>query len=143
MSRRPVEAVLRKARQMLRNVELGIESLESSDAERQMSGIHAVAVYGRAVTSVLQTLRHSDARFEPWYELRVQEMRADPLLRYFYGLRTAFLKQGGPELERSTSISPGEWREVRDPPPEAFIAGLFDEDDAWGGIGDVDWAIES
>ena len=61
-----------------------------------------MSVFGRAVTNVLQHLRsfdpYDEGAFDRWYEPWVTEMRTDPLLRYFYELRSAFLKDITPTI---------------------------------------------
>jgi hypothetical protein len=88
---------------MLRLVEQGLRDMEQTDPsevatdgtamDRVLLGFVAVVVFGRSVTNALQNLRTFDQRaFEDWYEPWQREMRADPLLRWFYVLRSNILK---------------------------------------------------
>jgi hypothetical protein len=56
--------------------------------------INRVAVEGRALTNILQNLRGKVGDFDGWYQPKVDEMANDDMLRFFYRLRTASLKQG-------------------------------------------------
>jgi len=47
------------------------------------------------VTFVLQNLRTIAPDFDDWYGPKQEEMRADPLMRYFHDLRTEIEKQAG------------------------------------------------
>jgi hypothetical protein len=106
-----------------------------------MSGFRNVAVFGRAVTNVLQNMRSVDREtFNTWYAPRQEAMRADPLLRYFYELRSEILKEGPPEHSSSLTIDYLDGTELAeimaDPPPGArsFFIG-----DSLGGSG---WEVE-
>lgn len=147
MPGRDASFVIRHARIRLRNVELGIEALEGPDPDRQAAGMHDVAIHGRAVTNIVQGLRDVDReRFDTWYAPQVEAMQNDELLRFFYGLRTEFLKVGGPELDRQTEATPGEWLELQNPPPEALLASGFDDEEDQPNpfhIGGAAWAISS
>jgi hypothetical protein len=60
---------------------------------RTLLGLFAVVVFGRAVTNALQNLRTFDRQaFDEWYGPWKQEMEEDPLLRWFYKLRSDILK---------------------------------------------------
>jgi hypothetical protein len=94
---------------MLRLVRQGIRDMEETDAtdlsadphalDRILLGFAAVVVFGRAVTNALQNLRRFDRRaFDAWYGPWQQEMRNDPLLRWFYVLRSDILKGVEPQI---------------------------------------------
>lgn len=51
-------------------------------------------VFGRAVTNVIQTLRNSVEGFDEWYIPHGEAMSRDPLMRFFYKLRSQILKEG-------------------------------------------------
>jgi hypothetical protein len=84
--------ILERARQTLAVAEKGVQDLRGKDPSRWLPGLLNVAVFGRAVTNILQNLRSVDQKFDPWYAPKVLEMRADKLLRFFYELRTEVLK---------------------------------------------------
>ena len=66
-------------------------------------GLKNVIVYGRAVTNVLQKIRGLDSSFDTWYKKYQTEMQSDPLLRYFYRLRSEVLKEGKLVFSRELS----------------------------------------
>jgi hypothetical protein len=94
--------VLRRAGSLLRVLRLAVDDMRSTDNYRVVLGFMSVTVFGRAVTNALQHLRsfdhYEEGAFDRWYEPWVAEMRADPLLRYFYKLRSAFLKDITPTI---------------------------------------------
>jgi hypothetical protein len=94
-----VEDVLRKARELLTTVELGLNALGGRTATPPATGIHNVAVFGRSVTLVLQNLRTLDREgFNEWYAPYVAQMEVDPLFAYFNRLRNEILKRGHRQL---------------------------------------------
>jgi hypothetical protein len=85
--------VLTRAGTMMRLTDLGLADMDSDDPDRALSGFVNMLVFGRAVTSALQNLRSFDqVAFDTWYEPWQKEMKGDPLLRYFYKLRSDILK---------------------------------------------------
>ncbi len=106
----------------LDSARLGLEGLKSPDPRRRMAGLRNVIVWGRAVTSVLQTLRGTGKHFDDWYAPYVAEMRADPAMRAMYELRSRVLKEGDLPVHSSMTFTgnPGEiMRRVGPPPPGA------------------------
>jgi hypothetical protein len=93
---RNTDAILRDTKETLATARLGLDDLLGADPRRRMSGLRNVAVFGRAVTGVLQNLRSSvgKAEFDEWYLPRQKAMRADELLKYFWNLRNEILKEG-------------------------------------------------
>ncbi|TSA26595.1 hypothetical protein D4R71_03540 [bacterium] len=61
--------------------------------------ISRVAVEGRSITNILQNLRSVIDNFDVWYQPFVVEMSNDPLLKYFYQLRTSTLKKGDDKIK--------------------------------------------
>jgi len=55
-----VHDVLRTARQTLATAQRGLSGLTGTDPTRRVTGIYNVAVFGRAVTLVLQKIRGID-----------------------------------------------------------------------------------
>jgi hypothetical protein len=81
--------VLTRASTMLRIARHGLRDLADPDPDRVLIGFFCIAVFGRSMTLALQRLRTFDEEaFNDWYGLWEQEMRGDPLCRYFYTLRT-------------------------------------------------------
>jgi hypothetical protein len=122
---------------MLEMTRLGLSDFLGSDPKRRMLGIRNVAVFGRSVTFVLQTLRSVDANaFDSWYKPHVEVMRADPLLIYFNDLRSEILKEGGPALSADLYVEHLNTSDLEsvmaNPPPGAksFFIG-----DSLGGSG--------
>jgi hypothetical protein len=105
-----------------------------------MPGLRNLAVYGHATTQALQNLRSVNSDFDAWYEPIRNEMKGDPLMKYFWDLRSRILKEGtvgtsgmsGQLTFDSDSLKPL----LQNPPPGA--TGFFIGDDL-GGSG---WDIE-
>jgi hypothetical protein len=133
-----IASVLASADEMLRNVQFGLEAVEHQDARRRMPGFHNVVVFGRAVTNMLQGLRHIATGFDAWYDPLVGEMTADPLLRYLYRLRSDILKKGVmPPTERTIHITHFDGSMIPRPAPAGAL-GFF-VGDANGGSG---WDVQ-
>lgn len=106
-----------------------------------MTGLWNVAVFGRSVTFVLQTLRSAvgGETFDRWYLPQVEKMQSDALFVYFRDLRNEILKEGGPAATASIYIEHLELDDLQslmaNPPPGAteFFVG-----DSLGGSG---WVV--
>jgi hypothetical protein len=61
-------------------------------------------VFGRMVTFALQNLRSVVPEFDGWYQAKQEEMKSDPLMRYFYQLRTKIETQVGRHTSSSVHI---------------------------------------
>lgn len=138
---RDAETVLAKAKESLADAGQGLRDLMGDIPPRRRSGLRNVAVFGRSVTFVLQTLRAVDAeRFDTWYEPWKAEMQKDPLLRYFVALRNTIEKEGGPDTSLSMQIEYLDTRDLQplmdNPPPGAssFFVGDY--------VGGSGWEIE-
>jgi len=107
---------------------------------RRMSGLRNVAVFGRAVTNVLQNLRSVRTDFDEWYSPIQKEMEATPLMKFFYNLRTEILKKGEAGVSNRAHIKnftfPTDTAKFGEPPTNArnFFIG-----DSVGGTG---WEVE-
>lgn len=97
--------ILADAARTLATAQHGLALLESGNPSSFLPGLHNVAVFGRAVTNILQNLRSTEPAFDDWYAPYVTEMQSDPLLRRFYKLRTEILKVGTPSTASSVFIS--------------------------------------
>jgi len=111
MSRRASEAmaVLRarlapgqtvtRAGTMLRMVQLGLRDMRETDHDRILLGFLGVVVFGRSITFAMQNLRtHDEGAFNSWYEPWQEEMKSDPLMRYFNDLRTRVIHHDAPAI---------------------------------------------
>jgi hypothetical protein len=63
--------------------------------ERRIPGLRNLVTFGVATTHVLQNLRSIDREtFDAWYAPVQADMRQDPLMRFFWDLRSQILKEG-------------------------------------------------
>ena len=116
-----------------------LEDVKGNDPNKRISGLYNVATWGRSVTNVLQNLRSIEPAFDRWYEPYAKEMRNDPLMRFFYEVRSQVLKEGRIEIGVSTiikSLSPRDFARIERPPFET--AGFFMGDE----IGGNGWNIK-
>jgi hypothetical protein len=90
-----VQAIFARVDETLKIARAGAMDVAGREAARRIAGILNVAVFGRAVTNLLQSLRSVAQDFNVWYAPKVAEMRADPLCAFFYRLRTDGLKRTG------------------------------------------------
>lgn len=133
------QKILNEADDTLFTARLGLENLQGSEPKKNMAGLRNAIVFGRAVTNVLQNLRSTEGKeFDIWYQPKVEEMKQDKILKYFYELRTQILKQG--TLNTSTSVqfsgNPIALMQQYQPPPHA--KGFFMADN----IGGCGWEVE-
>lgn len=94
------EEILRRVDRALAQAEDGLSALLArapNERTPDASGLRDVAVYGHATTMVLKKLRGVDrTAFDEWWTPIRERIAADPLMRFFYGLRSEILKEGGP-----------------------------------------------
>lgn len=103
---RTTEIILREAEDTLYTARLGLELVKGKDPKPRIAGLRNLVVFGRAVTNVLQNLRSTVGdSFDSWYKSKVDEMRKDQVLTYFYALRSQILKQGTVNTSVSLSLS--------------------------------------
>lgn len=94
----PTQAVTR-AGTMLRMVQQGFRDMQETDQDRILLGFLGVVVFGRSMTLVMQNLRrHDQEAFNSWYAPWQEEMKGDPLMRYFYVLRTMVIHHDAPAI---------------------------------------------
>ena len=94
----PSQTVTR-AGTMLRMVLQGLRDMQETDHDRILFGFLGVVVFGRSMTLVMQNLRsHDQAAFDSWYAPWQEEMKDDPLMRYFYVLRTMVIHHDAPAI---------------------------------------------
>ena len=131
--------ILRNAQDTLRTAEQGLDDLINGPTARRVAGLRNAVVFGRAVTNVLENLRHTEPTFDAWYKPKSKALSLDPLMKFFYKLRSEILKEGSVPVTNILSIDnlslPRDAARVGSPPPgaSAFFAG-----DAAGGLG---WII--
>jgi len=137
---RTVSEILHDAIETLRSAQQGLDDLLQGPRERRLAGLRNAVVFGRAVTNVLENLRGVAPGFDEWYGPVAAELRDDPLLRWFYQLRSRILKQGS--LPISGSVMFIEVKLPRDvsklPPAPPNAVGFF-AGDAAGGMG---WEVQ-
>ena len=132
--------ILKDAEETLKTAEHGLKDLIEGHPEKRLSGLRNLVVFGRAVTNVLQNLRSTEPAFDKWYGRYKEEMQNDPLLKYFYNLRSEILKKGVLDVSTRTSIQklelPKDLLKFGPPPPNAisFFVG-----DNRGGLG---WVVQ-
>lgn len=135
MVARTTARILADAEQTLATAKLGLRLLKTGTPDQRMAGLRNVAVFGRALTNVLQNLRSTEPAFDEWYAPIVAEMTGDPLLKYFYDLRSEILKEGSLKTTVSLHIKQFRSRDMaRFGPPPPGAAG-FVMGDALGGVG--------
>jgi hypothetical protein len=130
-----IAGALQRTDKMLQVCRLGLSDfLAMHQPERKTPGLYNLVVYGRAVTNVLQTIRtfRSD-EFDAWYEPIQSAMSADPLMRYFYKLRSSILKEGLiPSTQNSISIDYLNTDDVARLPRPPYAAAFFIGDQLGG-----------
>jgi hypothetical protein len=81
---------------MLMRARSALGDLYNPDQARATTAVYMVAVFGRATTQVLQTIRTYDREhFNAWWVGRSAFMDVDPLFSFFNRIRNQFLKEGG------------------------------------------------
>src|SRR4029077_19190997 len=134
---RSASDVIRAAEERLQTARFGVEDM--ARPKRMQSGLYNAVVFGRMVTFALQNLRSVAPEFDQWYAPKQEDMRSDPLMKYFNDLRSNIEKK----VDRHTasqlkmrSFSTADIQRFQPAPPGAnsFFIG-----DSNGGSG---WCIE-
>jgi hypothetical protein len=127
IDRNDIEEVLKQAEDTLYTAKLGLAHVLQKDAKARIAGLRNVIVFGRAVTNVLQRLRHLLPDFDAWYQPYVDQMEADPLMKFLYRLRSEILKEGSLHVHSSVRLSGDPTailRQFRAPPrAKSFFVG--------------------
>ncbi|MGS0825627.1 hypothetical protein ACVBIO_07445 [Shewanella sp. 0m-8] len=132
------EDIIRRAEEILATAKLGYEDWSSTNKTRKFSGLRNLIVFGRSVTFVIQNLKSSENNFEEWYLEIQNELKQDPLMKYFVDVRNNILKQGKMEVSTTahlSNFSPSDIHKFGTPPPGA--TSFFIGDD----IGGSGWLI--
>ena len=131
--------IIQRTEETLETSKFGMELMQKGSPENRFVGLRNFVVFGRAVTNVLQNLRGIENDFDNWYEPYVIEMESDPLMKFFYNIRSKILKEGS--LQVATRVHIRKWTPetshlIGPPPPRAksFFMG-----DKYGGSG---WIVE-
>ena len=91
--------VATRAGTMLRMVQQGLRDMQETGEDRILFGFLGVVVFGRTMTFVMQNLRTYDEKaFDDWYFPWADEMKRDPLMLYFSGLRTKVIHKNVPMI---------------------------------------------
>jgi len=138
MGNKTTKEVLQRIRDTLNTARLGLKDVLDGP-QRRLGGLRNLIVFGRAVTNVLQNLRSTEPTFDEWYAPYVAEMKADPLLKYLYELRTKILKEGMLGTSSSGYIRHFEYPKdmQRLGPPPVGAQGFFMGDQSGGSGWDV------
>jgi hypothetical protein len=114
--RRHVRGCLLRAATMLRRAYLMLGDLDGDDITRAFLACDLLAVLGRSVSLTVQNIRtYERERFNLWYQSWEDEMRADPLFRWFNDVRNKFLKEGGYGVDILGQGPPYQWHFVGGP----------------------------
>jgi hypothetical protein len=131
-------SILEKTQDTLNTAKLGLRLLGSANPHERMAGLRNLVVFGRAVTNVLQNLRSTEPTFDSWYERYKSEMEADPLMKFFYKLRSKILKEGELRTHSSMTFSGNPYEIIKRYPAPPGAKGFFIGDQL-GGSG---WEVE-
>lgn len=128
---------IKRAQQVLDTAYFGLKILKSGDPSERSAGLRNVLVFGRSVTFVIQNLRSivGELRFNNWYAPFQDEMRADPLMRYFLDARNNLEKQGRLDVTVSGTVhsfNDYDFQKLEKPPFESTSFFMGDQN---GGSG--------
>lgn len=125
---RHIEATLETAK-------FGLADVTSPDPKRRGAGLRNVAVFGRATTFALQSLRGVVVPgFDDWYKPRQATMAADPLMKAFRDLRNLVEKTGELPVSGAMSLAGDPMALVASLPRPPNTTGFF-MGDSVGGCG--------
>lgn len=133
-----VSSVLNGAEERLRIAYFGLEDMLTT--ARASAGLMNAVVFGRAVTFALQNLRSVRPDFDEWYEPKMQEMKSDPLLKYFADLRTTIEKTTENITSKGYALNFNSAQlaaEFGKPPPGAYMKFICDS------LGRSGWRVKT
>lgn len=139
-SKKSTQDILSCLQDTIYTAECGYKMLVNGKPPERLAGLRDLVVFGRAVTNVLQKLKSTEPDFDTWYSKYRPEMKSDPLMKYFYKLRSEILKEGQLQLVTIAYLKkmrlPTDFQRFGPPPPnaKAFFIG-----DKFGGTG---WEIQ-
>lgn len=137
---RTTQDIFRSLQDTMNTAEMGFKMIVSDKPPERILGIKNLVVFGRAVTNVLENLRSTEPDFDRWYEKYKIEMQADPLMKYFYKLRSEILKEGQLRVGWKAYIKminePIDERLFGPPPPNAKRFFTFN------GLGGTGWIVQ-
>lgn len=127
--------VLARARETLGIAKQALQ--DARDPRRRLASIRNIVVFGRSVTNIIENLRSRVERFDDWYKPLSEEMSRDPLMKFFYKLRSEILKEGAMKtgVRLRVTIDHDEIDRLPKPPN---VRGFF-MGDMTGGSG---WEVE-
>jgi hypothetical protein len=131
-------SILEKTQDTLNTAKLGLKLLGSANPNERMAGLRNLVVFGRAVTNVLQNLRSTELDFDSWYAKYKSEMESDPLMKFFYKLRSKILKEGDLNIHTSMTFSGNPYELIKRSQPPPGAKGFFIGDQ----IGGSGWEVE-
>jgi hypothetical protein len=134
---RSPKEIITEAEDLLRTARFGLEDMEQRPG-RAKTGLRNAVVFGRNTTWALQNLKGKAVGFEKWYAAKQEEMKADPLMKYFCDLRTSIEKKASTPTVMSAhihSFSGNDMAKFGPPPPGATSFFIGDQN---GGTG---WAV--
>ena len=138
--KRKTSDILKALQETLDTAEFGYIMFAKGSPPQKLLGLRNFIVFGRAVTNVLQNLKSVEPEFEEWYKKHREEMQADPLMKYFYNLRSEILKEGKLKVGVGVHIKhmslPYDMQRFGRPPPNA--KGFFIGDN----LGGTGWVIQ-
>jgi hypothetical protein len=126
---------IQAAEERLESALFGLDDMKTRK-ERFQSGFRNAVVFGRMVTFSLQTMRNEVPRFNAWYDPKKEEMKADPLIRFFNTMRTEIEKEAKRQIGVSTYIhswNAGTAARLGPAPPGAHSFFMGDPDNGGSG----------
>lgn len=138
MSNKSIESVFNAVDSRMKTARFGLEDI--GNPNRAHSGFYNAVVFGRMTTFALQNLRNIVTDFDEWYRVEQEKMKADPLMRYFYELRTQIEKKADSHLGAAVHIKSFSGNDMKRFLPAPPGAGAFFIGDQNGGSG---WEIKN
>jgi hypothetical protein len=126
---------IKAAEDRLKTARFGLSDM--NDPTRALSGLFNAVVFGRMVTFTLQNMRNDVGGFNEWYDPIVTELKADPLMKFFWELRTGIEKKAEPVADQGIMIKKLNVAEVFNLPKPPGAIGFFIGDEIGGSGWDV------
>lgn len=131
------EQAIEAARDRLATARFGLADM--NDPKRARSGLYNAVVFGRMVTFALQNMRNQVDGFDEWYAPIQNDLRADPLMNYFWNLRTEIEKKADRQSGSYAALNSFSSQDLAKlpRPPGAFAFFVGDQN---GGMG---WQVKA